>query len=163
MQYRQLPPVETIAEVRRVWEAVPVSPEETDDCCQRLCDRVGVETRNRASEWLVFLTALDCVYDDGEGYYRDRTESDAGRLSDAFSRRVFGVDDTLSVLQSADAWLTTGEVVSRLPTTTRRRIERTNKKKAYAGRLLGWGVVFGLFESDDTSSPRTFSTGSVHA
>lgn len=150
MQYRQLPPAGTLDDIVRVLRAVPRDPAETDDCCARICERTGVETREHASSWLVFLTALCCVNDDGNGYYRlhgpDVPVDDTGdslavdRLGDRFESRMLGVQPVLETLRSAESPLTSEEISDRLDVGTRRRIRRADP--AYLDRMLAWAVVF---------------------
>lgn len=147
MQYRQLPPAGTLDDVEAVYRAVPRDPTETDDCCARLCDRTSVERREHASEWLVFLTALDCVTDDGEGYYRTEETFEGEQLADRFVSRVFGVQATLELLESADEPLTNEEIADCLADQTRRRLERIGS--AYLDRLLAWATAFELVAQTD--------------
>ncbi len=140
MQYRQLPPAGGVDDIEAVFRAVPVDPADTADCCGRVCDRTVVESREHASQWLVFLTALGCVTDDGAGYYRSVDELDSETLGTQFESRVFGVPAVLDVLERTGRPLTRDEVFSRLEDGTRRRLERSDPE--YLDRLLGWAVVF---------------------
>lgn len=135
-----------MADITAVWQAVPVSPDDTDDCCQRLIDRTTVDTRTHASEWLVFLTALGCVQESGDGYYRTEFEPDDQTLRDGFTSRLFGVDQVLTVLDTADEALSVDAVITALPERTRQRISRTTDLREYIARLLDWGVTFDVFE-----------------
>lgn len=142
MQYRQLPPAGNLEDIETVWRAVPETPEETDDCCRRLCDRTPVETRDHASEWLVFLTALGCVADDGAGYYRREDSIDVDTLRTQFEANIFGVRTALETLESADRPLTGTEIADRVEPATRKRFERAGNDSEYLDRLLHWAVVF---------------------
>lgn len=135
-----------MADITAVWKAVPLSPDDTDDCCQRLCDRASVETRDHAREWLVFLTALGCVHNSGDGYYREEPEPDEKTSRDAFTNRLLGVEDVLAVLDSTETALSVDNVLAELSTDTRQRIERTVETREYVARLLEWGVVLGSIE-----------------
>lgn len=142
MRYRQLPPAGDLDVVEAVWRAVPVDPTATTDCCDRIRDRTAVGTREQASEWLVFLTALGRVTDDGDGYHRSRDDLDAGEIAERFESRVFGVSEVLEALETADGPLARDEIVDRLDTGTRRRLERAGGE--YLDRLLAWAVAFDL-------------------
>lgn len=135
-----------MSDIEAVRQAVPLSPDETDDCCQRLCDRTPVETRTEASEWLVFLTALGCVHDSGDGYYRDDSELDTQSIREAFCNRLFGVDKVRHTLDSAPKPLSPEEILEELPESTRQRIERTTAQSEYITRLLNWGVTLGAIQ-----------------
>lgn len=147
MQYRQLPPAGERTDIETVWRAVPASPDGTDDCCARLCRRTHVESREHASEWLVFLTALGCVADDGDGYYRrDPPPAERG-LGDVFESGLFGARAVLETLETATRPLTREEVFERLDEATGRRLSRMGDAGTYLDRLLEWGVALDLFET----------------
>ncbi|SDJ22768.1 hypothetical protein SAMN05216226_101223 [Halovenus aranensis] len=146
MRYRQLPPAGDWSTIEAVWQSVPTDPAETTDCCARLCDRTAVERREHASEWLVFLSALGCVTDDGDGYYRSVDSLDTEALGDRFETQVFGVSEVLAVLDAEDGPLTTAAIRSRLEDDPLRGIERA--REGYLARLLAWGVVFERFTAD---------------
>ncbi|WP_267163686.1 hypothetical protein [Halovenus salina] len=148
MRYRQLPPAGDISDIERVWQAVPADPAETSDCCARLCDRVGVERREYASEWLVFLSALGCVTDDGDGYFRSVDALAVDSLGDCFETQVFGVSEVLAVLDAAAEPLTKTEIHTRLDDDHRRHIGRA--REGYLDRLLAWGLVFDQFDAAET-------------
>lgn len=148
MRYRQLPPAGDRSAIERVWQAVPADPAETTDCCARLCERTPVECREHASEWLVFLSALGCVSDDGDGYYRRVDSLDTQALGDRFEARVFGASEVLKILDAAAEPLAIPDIRARLDDDHRRRINRA--REGYLDRLLAWGVAFGRFESTAT-------------
>lgn len=139
MRYRQLPPAATLDDIEAVWRAVPCDPTDADDCCARICTRTAVETRANASAWLVFLAALDCVTDDGDGYYRSVDTLDDEALGDRFASRLFAVPSVLDALDAADRPLTSDEVADRLDADTRRRLDRAGPE--YLDRLLSWAAV----------------------
>lgn len=141
MRYRQLPPAGDLTTLESVRRAVPREPTATDDCCARLCDRTGVDTREHASQWLVLLTALGCVTDDGVGYYRHADGIDPEALAERFESHVFGVPELLGVLEAADGPLTRAEIADRLDARTRKRVQRTDPGSAYLDRLLAWAVT----------------------
>jgi hypothetical protein len=143
MQYRQLPPVGTLDDIETVWRAVPQTPDETEDCCQRLCDRTAIDSRSHASQWLVFLSALECVSDDG-GYYRHEALPDDATLATAFESSIFGVEAVLGVAGQEPQ--TSTDIEKSLPETTCKRIERTEHSETYLDRLLGWAATFGYVE-----------------
>ncbi|MFC7073602.1 hypothetical protein ACFQJ7_15630 [Halovenus rubra] len=143
MRYRQLPPVGDLTDLESVYLAVPRDADETADCCRRLCRRTTVETRTHASQWLVFLTAVGCVSDDGAGYYRQETTLDAATLGDEFVSHVFGVPAVLAVFEATDRALTRDEVANRIDGRTRDRLERTDPGPVYLDRVLGWAVTLG--------------------
>ena len=142
MQYRQLPPGDEFTDVEAVCRAVPRSPEETDDCCGRICSRTAVESREHASQWLVFLTGLGCVSDDGEGYYRHRDVPEGEELGDWFESSIFAVEEVLGVLEHSAHPLSPGEVLEQVDESTRRRLERAETGVTYVTRILEWATVF---------------------
>lgn len=148
MRYRQLPPASDRDTLEAVWEAVPADPAVTSDCCARLCERTAVERRSHASEWLVFLSALDCITDDGNGYYRSVDEFDTDALGERFEAAVFGVSEVLAILDAATEPLERTAVLERLDSAHRRGIERA--REGYLSRLLAWGVVFDRFVTAGT-------------
>lgn len=144
MRYRQLPPAGEVSDIETVWEAVPEHPNETSDCCRRICERTLVETREHASQWLVFLTALGCATDGGDGYVRSECTLAVEALADRFESRVFAVPEVLSVLETAERPLTREEIADRLVNDARERLDRTEEPTTYLDRLLAWGVTFDL-------------------
>ena len=141
MQYRRVPPAADIDTLTAVWEAVPSSSETTEDCCGRICARTDVDFRENASDWLIFLTALGCVEDDGDGYHRHGELPGVETLGRRFESAVFGVDAVLDQLDTDEA-LSPDEVVDGLERSLRERMERAGDT-SYVGRLLAWAVVFG--------------------
>ena len=150
MQYRQLPPAGELSDLEAVCRAVPTSPEETDDCCRRICDRTDVDSREHASQWLVFLTALGCVSDDGEGYYRHADIPTIDGLGEAFEASIFGVQPVLQVLETATEPLTPEEVLDRVDESTRQRMQRSETGAPYVTQVLEWAAVFDRVEKRAT-------------
>ena len=141
MQYRRVPPPADVETLTAVWEAVPPSSKTTEDCCGRICARTEVDSREHASDWLVFLTALGCVEDDGGSYHRGETLPTVETLGQRFVSSVFGVDAVLAQLETDEA-LSPDDVLHRLEHSLRERIERAGDT-SYVEQVLGWAVVFG--------------------
>lgn len=163
MRYRRLPPAATVETLREVRGAVPRSPAETDDCCARIVERTAVGTREDASAWLVFLSALGCVERSDAGYYREPRDGETRNgerpieeLAGAFESGVFGVRELLSVLEEGRP-LGPAETLERLDGRTRRRLARTGAAEEYVTRVLGWAEVFGLVRADDDGYVRNTS------
>lgn len=148
MQYRQLPPAGTLSDIEAIWQAVPQTPDKTDDCCQRLVDRTAIANRTHASQWLVFLTALGCVQED-DGYFRGEQLPSETALADTFEQHLFGVGTILEQLNCADGPRTREEVLNYLPERTYQRIERVEHPEEYLTRLLEWAVTFGHIEQTE--------------
>ncbi|WP_435346141.1 hypothetical protein [Haloarchaeobius sp. HRN-SO-5] len=93
--------------------AVPLVPGSQDDCCARLLDRTDLVSRDQAATWLTFLRGLGLVERGELGYTRVRRDPDPAYLRTAFLDGVFGADDVLDLLRSADEPLPVDAVFER--------------------------------------------------
>jgi hypothetical protein len=91
--------IEFVAEAQR---AVPLVPGSEDDCCARLLRRLDLPSRDVARTWLTFLRALELATETRSGFKRLRTEPTPEHLREAFRERVFGAEEALETLESAD-------------------------------------------------------------
>lgn len=152
MRYKVVPDnaggLETLADAHR---AVPLVPGSTDDCCARLQSRLGLASRDDATEWLAFLDALGLARETDRGFERVRTDLDPTRLGVAFHDRVFGGREVLDALAAAENPLSIEQVFAAIreivPTWERNRhadweAEWTERVR----RLLAWAVLFELAE-----------------
>ena len=102
-RFKLVPPapasLDAVADAQR---AVPLVSDSEDDCCARLMRRCDLPSRDVARTWLTFLRALELVVETDEGFRRLRTEPTPEHLRTAFRERVFGAEELLSTLDSAD-------------------------------------------------------------
>ncbi|MEF8851635.1 MAG: hypothetical protein V5A44_06565 [Haloarculaceae archaeon] len=162
MRYKTAPgPVELVGleALAAAHDALPLVPEDVDDCCARVVDRTAVPDREEAREWITLLQALDLAEETPRGYRRVRAEvgddSKTGApdaLADAFEATVFGVAELCEALTTAGP-LTVDESFDRLrpavPAWERER--HADWVAVWTGRverLLAWCVAFGLAECD---------------
>lgn len=154
VRYTLVPPTADLDQLDRVHQAVPANSEESDDCCQRIQTRVGVSSRERAQEWLVFLQAVDCVATDESGYYRVDRPLTRVALGRTFRENVYGVSEVLAVLDAEPEPLDANTIATRLDTETRERIGKTTgpgpaTTESQLSRLLAWAVEFKLIVRDE--------------
>lgn len=152
MRYKVAPPPRSVPFLKRVRGAVPLVPEDESDCCLAIQRATDVADRERAREYLTFARALELVARGSRGYHRTREPVDADRLTAAFRRRVFLVDELLAGVgtagQSSGAAFDT--VRDDVPRWEReRRSDWVADWRARVDNLLGWGVKFGLLAVDD--------------
>jgi hypothetical protein len=151
MRYKTAPgPVELVRldTLEAAHAALPLVPEEVDDCCARVVERTAVPDREDAREWITLMQALGLAEKTPRGYRRVQTDLAAGALADGFAERVFGVAELLDALEGAES-LTPEEAFERLwpsvPAWERDR--HADPERVWTGRvqrLLAWSVVFGL-------------------
>ncbi len=99
MKFKPVPEApETVDFVRHVQRAVPLVSSVTDDCCARLMQQVGFESRDTAATWLTFLRALKLAEETEDGFIRRRREPERDELAEAFQTRVYGVSRVLEIL-----------------------------------------------------------------
>jgi hypothetical protein len=141
-------------------EAVPLVPKPEDDCCGRVMDRYGVESRDEARTWLTFLRALGLAAERDPGFHRTREEPDRAALAARFRERVYAADEVLSTLEDADDSLPADAVfeavrdaVPAWETHKDPAWERTWRERVR--RLLDWATLFGLAERVDGGYRRT--------
>jgi len=135
-------------------DALPLVPGSVEDCCTRVRDRTDVPSREDAREWLTFLQALGLAAGTDRGFHRVREDPDRDPLGEAFLANVFGAREVRDALAAADGPLAPGAVFERVRDIVP-RWERDRDPgwesgwRGRVGRLLAWGVVFGVFEEHD--------------
>lgn len=153
MKFKLVPPApDSLDFVRQAQQAVPLVPGSEDDCCARLMRRTDLPARDDARTWLTFLRALELAAETDSGFKRLSREPTAEHLRDAFPRRVFGADELLATLRTADEPLTTAEAFARL----RERVPQWEHYKnptewediwrERTGDLLDWLVLLDVAE-----------------
>ncbi|WP_058366355.1 hypothetical protein [Haloparvum sedimenti] len=152
------PPADLDA-VRDAQRAVPLVPGDEDDCCARLQQRCGYETRDVARTWLTFLRALELAVETDAGFKRLPAEPDPDHLRDAFLRRVSLAPEALRALVDAadagEAPLDAGAVFERVrdavPTYEEYKnpAEWTDIWRDRTADLLGWLALLDLVERVD--------------
>jgi len=155
MRYKTAPgPVELVGldALDAAHRALPLVPEEVDDCCARLVERTAVPDRDHAREWITFLQALGLAEETSRGYRRVRADVDPEALAEPFAENVFGVADLLAVLETGESQ-TTGDVFESLRPTIPawERDRHADWETVWEGRvarLLAWAVAFGLARRD---------------
>jgi hypothetical protein len=141
--------LDLVADAQR---AVPLVPGSEDDCCARLMRRVGFETRDVARTWLTFLRALELAEETPSGFKRLRTDPTPDHLRAAFRERVYGAEEALAALESADDPVSATEAFDRfrerVPEWEHHKNPRT-WEQVWAERherLLDWLVLLDLAE-----------------
>jgi len=155
MRYKTAPgPVELVDPdtLGAVHDALPLVPEDVEDCCARVVDRTVVPNRDEAREWIAFLQALDLAEETSRGYRRTGADPAQASLGPAFESNVFGVAELLEALDETDS-LTAREAFDRLrpdvPTWERdRHADWEAVWTDRVERLLAWSVAFGLASRD---------------
>jgi hypothetical protein len=137
--------------IERARRATPLVPASESECCARLLDRLRLEARDAAREWLTFGRALGFVTESDSGFRRRREEPIEEELAPTFRERVYGVREVLAVLHEADEPLSAEAVAERfgdhVPQWERYRYPDPEAIWGErARRILGWTVYFGLVE-----------------
>jgi len=140
--------------------AVPLVPGTEDDCCRRLMDRVGFESRDVARTWLTFLRALELAEETESGFARTRRDPAHDALAVAFRERVYGADRLLDRLATAGP-LSADEAFEAfredIPTWERHkdpsRVEDVWRERV--ANLLAWAVLLDLAERTDEGYRQT--------
>ena len=115
MQFKPIPePPASIDRIERVRGTLPETPAPEVDCCSRVIDGTGVDRRNVAADWIVFLRALGLVERGSDGYRSTTAPVTTERLGAAFRERVIDVDTVLAELETSTTPLTADEVARRL-------------------------------------------------
>jgi hypothetical protein len=139
-----------LARVDVIRDAAPLVPKPEDDCCRRLVERADVPDRGTASAWLVFLSALGLVADDGSGYARTQDDYERSALADRFLANVFLAQRVVDALDADTDRLPEDvfeQVRDRIPRWERSK--RDNWESFWTDRVerrLDWAVVLGLAE-----------------
>ncbi len=92
------PPPESLDDVWRARQAIPLVPGTEMDCCARVIDRLELDTRPVAREWLTLLRAVNLVTVTDGGYARTRQDVDREDLAAAFVENVYGAREVLDSL-----------------------------------------------------------------
>jgi len=164
MRYKVVPEPRDVDELLAIRDAVPLVPGSEEDCCSRVVARTPVAGRDAAREWLTFLQALGLVAESDRGFHRTRDDPGREGLGERFLAGVFGAREVHDVV--ADDGSTSPEAVfaslrSEVPGWERhRRPDWAEDWRERTVRLLGWGVVFSLFEEVDDGEYRIASDGS---
>ena len=161
MKFKLVPdPPADLSAVADAQRAVPLVPGTEDDCCRRLMDRVGFETRDVARTWLTFLRALELAEETESGFARTRRDPDRDAMATAFQERVYGVDRLLDRLATGGP-LSPDEAFEgfreEIPTWERHkdpsRVEEVWRERVAS--MLGWATLLGLAERTDEGYRRT--------
>lgn len=153
--------VEFVADARR---AVPLVPGTEDDCCARLMRRLDFPSRDVARTWLTFLRALGLVEETESGFRRTDVDPTVERLRAALLDRVYGAEETLTTLRTADVPLDADAAFAafreRVPVWERHkdpgRWEETWRRRV--SYLLDWLALLGLAERTDAGYRPTDAT-----
>jgi hypothetical protein len=165
-RYKAAPGPPTMDALRAVHAALPLVPEDVDDCCARVVDRTDVSARDDAREWITFLRALGIAEDTDRGYRRvgtDGTDVTAAAVRDPFAERVFGAAELLAALDDAESVSVEGGFDVLRPAIPDWERERHPDWEAVwvdrTRRLLEWCATLGLATRDgDEYQPVTEST-----
>jgi hypothetical protein len=153
MRYKVVPEPRGVDLLLSARDAVPLVPGSVEDCCTRIRDRTGIESRDAAREWLTFCQALGLVEGTDRGYRRIRDEPGRDALGQAFGDHVFGVEETLQALDTEEprdvrAVFERGRGI--VPRWERDRYpDWEDEWRERIRRLLEWGVAFGCVERAD--------------
>jgi hypothetical protein len=153
---------DTLDRLFDVRAAVPLTPEPETSCCVRLMERADVPAQDEARTWLTFLRGLDLVSETDRGYVRTRDavvdpadatdDRDGATLGERFLAGTYGareLRETLASAGSLDADAAFERFREHVPQYERHRAEDWEDVwRMRVRRLLSWGVLFGVFESD---------------
>lgn len=156
-------------------QAVPLVPRTEGDCCARLMDRIGLDSRDAAREWLTFLRALGLVEVGERGFsrtdrdsYRDRNgnrdrDSNWTSLGEAFRERIYAVEDVLTALEDSPSPLDPPAVFDRVrnrvpPWERNRHADWADVWTERVRRILDWAVLFGLAQRRDGGYKRSHTS-----
>ena len=154
MRFKLVPePPADLSFVADAQRAVPLVPGSEDDCCARLMERVGFDSRDAARTWLTLLRALELAEETETGFARTRRDPERDALAASFEARVYGAQRLLDLL--ADGPLDANEAFERfreeIPTWERHkdpsRVEDVWRERVE--NALGWAVLLGLAERTD--------------
>jgi hypothetical protein len=153
MRFKLVPPVpDDLDAVREAQKAVPLVPGSEDDCCARLLERLDLPSRDVARTWLTFLRALELVVETESGFKRLRTDPTPEHLRTALRERVYGAEELLEVLETAeypvDAAAAFERFRDRVPTweTHKAPTAWEDTWRERVGTLLSWLALVGLAE-----------------
>ncbi|RQH00470.1 hypothetical protein [Natrarchaeobius oligotrophus] len=156
MRFKPIPAppddLETVADVRAATPSPAESRRAEIDCCARLIDETGIESRDDAGDWLTFLRALGLVSAGPDGYARTDEDVAPSAMRARFRDRVYGAGDALAVLEASDGPISAPEVADRVnDRSTGSGSNRGSRSDAArpadperTERLLEWAVLLGL-------------------
>jgi hypothetical protein len=151
VRYKVVPEPRSPDFLAAVQRAVPLVPDDVEDCCSRVVADTDVSARDDARAWITFAEALELVEETDRGYRRVREPVDAETLAAAYRERVFGVREVLDALDTTGEPLSPGEVFPRVegivPRWERERYpDWESEWTERVERLLEWARLFGLVE-----------------
>lgn len=152
MRYKVAPPARSLARLETAREAVPLVPDDEADCCRAIRRATGVDDRETARAYLVFMRALGLVTKSERGYHRTREDVSLARLGANFRERVFLVTELLDAVEAGhrtpDAAFEA--VRDTIPRWERERdTDWEQRWRAAVADLLGWAALFGLVTVTD--------------
>ena len=153
MRVKTVPPPAGIERLRLAHEAVPIVPADEATVTARLMRRLDCQ-RDEAETWLYFLRGLGLVAEGARGYRRNRVEPADPDLAARFVDGVFGAEELIEAVGSADRPLDVDAAFERLegsvPPWERHR--DPSWRETWHGRtadLLGWLAELGPLERTD--------------
>lgn len=155
MRLKPLPPApEDLDEVAAAQQAVPLVPGSENDCCARLMRRRGFGSRDVARTWLTFLRALELAEETDSGFKRTDRKPSPENVRESFIDRVFGAEEALDTLRTAEEPLPAETAFERLRGTVpgwERHKQRgwEDVWEERIGDLLDWLVLLNLAEQTD--------------
>lgn len=149
--------LDVLDEARR---AVPLVARTEEDCCARLMDRIDLDGRDAAREWLTFLRALGLVEVGERGFSRTDRDLDRTSLAEAFRGRIYAVEDVLTALEESSSPLDPSAVFDRVrnrvpPWERNRHADWADVWTERVRRILDWAVLFGLAQRRDGGYERS--------
>lgn len=143
------PPPDDVEALARAQRAVPLVPGTEADCCARIQERLGLESRDVARTWLTFLRGLGLVREGQRGFVRTRWKPTRGALANGLEDGILGVRELLGALGTEP--MTADEafeaVEARVPRWERERDHDWRSTwRTRVGYLLEWLVLAGLAE-----------------
>jgi hypothetical protein len=150
MRFKVLPPADGLERLGAVQAALPLVPDDEESCCARVMREAGVPSQDEAKEWITFCRALGLAEETDSGYRRLRVDPDGEPLAGRFRERVYGAEDVLALLESADGPLTVDEAFERFEVPDWERQRHADPETVWrerVGRILGWAAGFDLAEA----------------
>ena len=164
MRYKVVPEPRDVDELLAIGDAIPLVPGSEEDCCSRVVSRTSVAGRDAAREWLTFLQALGLVAESDRGFHRTRDDPGRGGIGERFLSGVFGAREVREIV-AREGPVSPEEAFESLRESIphwerHRRTDWAEDWRERTGRLLEWGVVFGVFEAVDGGRYRIADDGS---
>ncbi len=152
MRYKVAPEPRSVAFLRDVQSALPLVPGTVEDCCARIGDRTGLQSRDEARSYLTFVRALGLATETDRGYSRVRDGPADDELGERFREHVFGAQEVLEALAggartAAECFEALRESVPRWE--RERHADWEPEWRARTEHLLEWAVEFGLVYRQD--------------